>query len=96
MPIYVMLSTLGPQGSQTLREQPDRLKQVNTEVEALGVKVLQQYALLGRYDFLNILEAPDEVTMAKKKSARKPAKRVPLVRTRPRAPRPPIAPGRPR
>ena len=65
MPIYVMLSTLGPQGSQTLREQPDRLKQVNTEVEALGVKVLQQYALLGRYDFLNILEAPDEKTMAK-------------------------------
>ena len=60
-----MLSTLGPQGSQTLREQPDRLKQVNAEVEALGVKVLLQYALLGRYDFLNILEAPDEKTMAK-------------------------------
>ncbi len=60
-----MLSTLGPEGSSRLRDNPQRLKEVNADVEAMGVKVLAQYALLGMYDFLNILEAPDEVTMAK-------------------------------
>ena len=65
MPTYVMLSTLGPDGSATLQENPERLLQVNADVEAMGVKVVAQYALLGQHDFLNILEAPDELTMAK-------------------------------
>jgi len=65
MPQYVMLSTLGPHGAATLNELPERLKAVNEEVEALGVKVLEQFALLGPYDFLNIIEAPDDVTMAR-------------------------------
>lgn len=65
MPRFVMLSTLGPNGSATLQEQPDRVKAVNLEVEAMGVRVLDQYALLGPYDFLTILDAPDELTMAK-------------------------------
>lgn len=64
MPKYVMLSTLGPDGHARLRDSPERLREVNADVEAMGVKVLQQYALLGQYDFLNILEAPDEATMA--------------------------------
>ena len=65
MPKFVMLSTLGPDGHARMREQPDRLREVNADVEAMGVKVLDQYALLGQWDFLNILEAPDEQTMAK-------------------------------
>ena len=65
MATYLMLSTLGPDGAQTMRDNPERLKQVNAEVEAMGVRVLEQFALLGRYDFLNIIEAPDELTMAK-------------------------------
>jgi uncharacterized protein with GYD domain len=65
MPRYVMLSTLGPHGAATLHEAPERIKEVNEEVEALGVKVVEQYALLGQYDFLNIIDAPDEATMAK-------------------------------
>ena len=65
MPTYVMLSTLGPDGHARLRENPERLREVNADVESMGVKVLEQYALLGQYDFLNILEAPDEKTMAK-------------------------------
>jgi uncharacterized protein with GYD domain len=60
-----MLSTLGPNGAATLREAPERLKEVNEEVEALGVRVIDQYALLGQYDFMNIVEAPDDVTMTK-------------------------------
>ena len=60
-----MLSTLGPDGSATLSENPERLLEVNREVEAMGARVLEQYALLGPYDFLNILEAPDEMTMAR-------------------------------
>ncbi len=65
MPKFVMLSTLGPDGHARLRENPERLKEVNADVESMGVKVLDQYALLGPYDFLNILEAPDEQTMAR-------------------------------
>ena len=65
MPKFVMLSTLGPDGHARLRESPERLKEVNADVEAMGVRVLAQYALLGQYDFLNILEAPDEITMAR-------------------------------
>ena len=65
MPTFIMLSTLGPDGAATLRENPERLKQVNAEVEAMGVRVKEQFATLGPYDFCNILEAPDETTMAK-------------------------------
>ena len=65
MPKFVMLSTLGPDGAATLVSSPERLRQVNEEVEAMGVKVLEQYALLGGYDFLNIIEAPDEKVMAR-------------------------------
>lgn len=65
MPKFVMLSTLGPDGHARLRESPERLREVNEDVESMGVKVLEQYALLGQWDFLNILEAPDEITMSK-------------------------------
>ncbi len=62
---YVMLSTLGPDGHARLHSSPERLREVNGDVEAMGVKVLEQYALLGQWDFLNIVEAPDDLTMAK-------------------------------
>lgn len=65
MPKFVMLSTLGPDGSARLRDNPERLREVRAEVEAMGVRVIEQFALLGNWDFLNILEAPDEVTMAR-------------------------------
>ena len=65
MPTYLMLSTIGPEGAATLREHPRRIKEVNAEVAAMGVTVLAQYALLGTWDFLNILEAPDDATVAK-------------------------------
>jgi uncharacterized protein with GYD domain len=65
MPMYAMLSTLGPDGWETLRERPERIREVAGEVEALGLTVHAQYALMGQYDFLNILEAPDDETMAK-------------------------------
>ena len=60
-----MLSTLGPDGWATVREHPERISQVVAEVEALGLRVISQYALMGAYDFLNIIEAPDEKTMAR-------------------------------
>jgi uncharacterized protein with GYD domain len=60
-----MLSTVGPDGAETLRANPDRLKQVNAEVEAMGVRVVAQWALLGPYDFCTVLEAPDEKVMSK-------------------------------
>jgi uncharacterized protein with GYD domain len=60
-----MLSTLGPGGWATVREKPDRIHEVTREVESLGLTVVAQYALMGQWDFLNIIEAPDEATMAK-------------------------------
>ncbi|MGI9646043.1 MAG: GYD domain-containing protein [Ilumatobacteraceae bacterium] len=65
MPKYVMLSTIGPEGFRTLSENPERLRAVNEEIEALGVHVIEQFALLGQYDFLNIVEAEDDATVAK-------------------------------
>jgi uncharacterized protein with GYD domain len=65
VPKYVMLSTLGPDGAARLHDDPARLREVSAEVEAMGVKVLEQYALLGQWDFLNVLEAPDEMAMAR-------------------------------
>jgi uncharacterized protein with GYD domain len=65
MPAYAMLTTLGPDGWETLRQNPDRINAVREEVEAIGLKVVAQYALMGQYDFLNIIEAPDEQAMAR-------------------------------
>ena len=65
MGTYIMLSTLTDDGSKTLKEKPNRLKEVNKELEGMGVKILNQYATLGPYDFVNILEAPDNETIAK-------------------------------
>jgi len=65
MPTYVMLSTVGPDGWATIREKPDRIAQVRAEVEAMGLEVKAQYALMGQYDFMNVIEAPDEQTMAR-------------------------------
>jgi uncharacterized protein with GYD domain len=59
MPIYILLSTLTSKGRETIKERPERIKEVNKEIEAFGAKVLQQYSVLGRYDFVNIVEAPD-------------------------------------
>ena len=64
MPKYLMLSQLSEQGLQTLRANPERVREVNKDVEELGAKVLHQWAALGEYDFVNVVEAPDELTMA--------------------------------
>ncbi len=64
MPTYVMLTTLTPEGSQTLHKRPERLQEVNREIEEFGCKVVAQYAVLGQYDFVSIVEAPDNETIA--------------------------------
>ncbi len=65
MPIYVLLSTLTDQGRKTIKAKPSRIKQVNIEIESMGAKVVAQYALLGPYDFVNIIEAKDNKAIAK-------------------------------
>ena len=65
MATYVMLTTLTDEGRKTVKENPQRIKEVNKEVEAMGVKILAQYALLGPYDFVNILEAQDNKAVTK-------------------------------
>lgn len=64
MPMYLMLTTLTEKGTLTLNSNPRRLLEVNRDVEELGAKVLHQWASLGEYDFVNVVEAPDELTMA--------------------------------
>lgn len=65
MGVYVILSRLTDDGRKTIKSKPDRLREVNEEISKMGAKVVHQYALLGQYDFLNILEAPDDETIAK-------------------------------
>ena len=65
MPTYLMLTTLTEKGVQTLHANPARLAEVNRDVEEMGAKVLHQWAALGEYDFVNIVEAPDDLTIAK-------------------------------
>ena len=64
MATYVLLTTLTPEGRQTLHKNPDRLVEVNKEVEQFGCKVIAQYAVLGSYDFVSVIEAPDNETAA--------------------------------
>ena len=65
MPIYIMMTTLTDEGRKTVKSNPQRIKEVNKEVEAMGVKILAQYAVLGQYDFINILEASSNEIIAK-------------------------------
>jgi uncharacterized protein with GYD domain len=65
MPIFIMLTNLTADGVKTLKDNPGRVTEVNKEVEQLGVKVLDQWATLGQYDFITVVEAPDTETMAK-------------------------------
>jgi len=65
MPTYILLTTLTPEGVQTLKNNPARIREVNKEVEQLGATVTAQWATLGQYDFVNVLEAPDEQTIAR-------------------------------
>lgn len=64
MPTYILLSKLAGDGSQTVHQHPDRLREVDDEVQRMGCTVVSQYALLGEYDFLTVLEAPDNETVA--------------------------------
>jgi uncharacterized protein with GYD domain len=62
---YILLSNLTDEGNRTLKKNPDRIKEVNKELEKMGGKVTAQYATLGCYDFVNIVEAPDNATIAR-------------------------------
>jgi len=65
MALYIMMSTLTDEGRKTVKSNPQRIKEVNKEVEAMGAKILAQYVVLGQYDFINVLEAPNIETIAK-------------------------------
>lgn len=65
MSTYVVMSKLTQEGRKTLKSRPERLREVNQEITKMGAKVVHQYALLGKYDFINILEAPDNETVVK-------------------------------
>jgi uncharacterized protein with GYD domain len=65
MPTYIMLSTLTPEGVQTVKNNPQRIREVNRELEQLGATVKAQWATLGHFDFINVVEAPDDTTMAR-------------------------------
>ena len=65
MQTYIMLTRLTADGVKTLKDNPSRVQEVNREVEQIGIKVVRQWATLGEYDFVSVVEAPDEQTMAK-------------------------------
>jgi len=65
MATYVLLSTVTDEGAKTIKQRPERIKEVNKEIEAFGAKVVAQYAVLGPYDFVSIVEAPDNKTIGR-------------------------------
>jgi uncharacterized protein with GYD domain len=65
VPTFIMLSRLTPEGVQTIKNNPQRIKEVNREIEQLGATVKDQWATLGQFDFVNVIDAPDEQTMAR-------------------------------
>lgn len=66
MGYYVVLSNLTDEGRETVKKHPERILEVNREIEEkLGIKVIQQFAVLGPYDFVNIVEAPDNASIAR-------------------------------
>lgn len=65
MPTYILLSNLTDEGAKTVRDNPGRIREVDKEVEALGVRVTAQYSVLGPYDFVSVVEAPDNATIMK-------------------------------
>ncbi|MCX5798180.1 MAG: GYD domain-containing protein [Proteobacteria bacterium] len=65
MPVYIMMSTLTDEGRKTIKKHPERIEEVNREIENMGAKVLAQYAVLGQYDFISILGAPNNEAVAK-------------------------------
>jgi len=65
MPYYMMLTTLTDVGRKTIMKNPGRIWEVNKEVEDMGAKIISQFALLGEYDFVNILEAPSNTVIAR-------------------------------
>ncbi|MBI5740424.1 MAG: GYD domain-containing protein [Nitrospirae bacterium] len=65
MAIYVTLSNLTDEGRKTLKNRPDRINEVNKEIESMGIKILGQYAVLGHYDFVTLLDAPSNEAVLK-------------------------------
>src|SRR5690242_9966585 len=65
MATFILLSSLTDDGAQTIKEEPERIRAVNQEIERMGVRVLNQWAVLGGYDFVNVVEAPDLLTIAR-------------------------------
>lgn len=65
MATYILLSTLTDEGRRTIKGRPERIQEVNREIEAFGAKVIDQYAVLGQYDFISVVEAVDNETIAR-------------------------------
>ena len=65
MATYILLSTLTDEGRKTVKDKPARIQEVNKEIESMGAKVVGQWAVLGPYDFVNVVEAPDNETIAR-------------------------------
>ena len=65
MATYIMLSTLTDEGRETIHKRPQRITEVNQEIEAMGARLISQWAVLGPYDFVNVIEAPDNQTIAR-------------------------------
>lgn len=65
MPVFVMMTKLTDEGRKTLKKNPERIHEVNEEIQKMGIRILNQYAILGDYDFVNILEAKDNNAITK-------------------------------
>lgn len=65
MAYFIMLSKLTAEGRKTMMKNPGRIWEVNKEVEEMGAKIISQYALLGGFDFITVLDAPNNEVIAR-------------------------------
>ncbi len=62
-PMYLMLMRLTNAGRQVVQVGPERILEINHEVEQHGCEIVAQYALLGGWDFATIIKAKDNLTI---------------------------------
>ena len=65
MPLYVMLTKLTSDGRKSVMNNPGRIFKVHKELEEMGAKIIAQYAVLGDFNFVNIIEAESNEAIAR-------------------------------
>lgn len=65
MALYFLLGTLTPQGQKDLNQNPNLITEASRNFSSDGASVLGQYAVLGHYDYVTMVEAGSNDAVAR-------------------------------